>query len=308
MDIRRLEIFCKIVETKSFSRAAEAVLLSQPTVSEHVRILEETFDQKLLDRLGREVLPTPTGALLYDYARRIIQLRDEAMQAIRRLRGDLSGNLVLGASTIPGAYLLPSYIETFHTLFPAGRITLRISGTGRIVQDVAEGLLEMGIVGALPKEGTLEAREMFGDELLLAVWPGHPWAQHRRIAPSELCGAPFIMRESGSGTRRVMERGLRAAGVDPTGLSLVAEMGSNEAVRECVKGRLGISFLSSLSLKEDLERGDLISVGVEGVRLRRSFYLVRRRSRELTPLAQAFLEHLHKPAAPRPDTMREKGR
>lgn len=292
MDIRRLEVFCKVVELRSFSRAAEASLLSQPTVSEHIRILEETFGERLLDRLGREALPTPAGTILYDYARRILHLRDEAVQALERFRGKLAGTLVLGASTIPGAYLLPPRIEAFHARHPDCRIVLRISGTARIAREILEGQLELGLVGARPKEGALEAQEMFGDELLLAVWPGHPWEGRSSVSPEELTGPPFILREAGSGTREATEQAMRQAGIDPARLSLVAEMGSNEAVRECVKGRLGISFLSSLALAEDLRRGALVAVPVEGMRIGRSFFLVRRRNRELTPLAQAFFQNL----------------
>lgn len=292
MDIRRLEVFCKVVELKSFSRAAEASLLSQPTVSEHIRLLEETFGERLLDRLGREVLPTPAGTILYDYARRILHLRDEAVQALKRFRGNLAGTLVLGASTIPGAYFLPSRIEAFHNRHPNCRITLRISGTAKIVREMVDGHLEIGLVGARPKDNSLEAQEMFGDELQLAVWPGHPLAEKGSVSPEELTRHPFILREPASGTRGATEEALRSAGVDPARLSLVAEMGSNEAVRECIKGRLGISFLSSLALTEDLARGTLVAVPVEGMAVRRSFFMVRRRGRELTPLAQAFLDHL----------------
>ncbi len=292
MDLRRLEVFCRIVELKSFSRAAEAVFLSQPTVSEHIRSLEETFGEKLLDRLGREVLPTPAGAILYDYARRIIALSGEARQALESFRGNLTGNLVLGASTIPGAYLLPAHIEAFHLRHPGARVTLRIAGSERIVQDVAQGRCELGLVGALPREASFEGREVLGDDLLLALWPGHPWVARDSVALADLFTEPFILREAGSGTRQAMERTLREGGHDPSRLCLVAEMGSNEAVRQCVKGRLGISFLSSLALREDLDRGSLATVAVEDVTIRRSFYLIHRKNRELTPLAQAFLRLL----------------
>jgi DNA-binding transcriptional LysR family regulator len=292
VDFRRLEVFCRVVELKSFSRAADAVFLSQPTVSEHIRALEESFGEKLLDRLGREVLPTPAGAILYDYARRIISLRNEARQTLEKFRGNLAGKLALGASTIPGAYLLPAVIEAFHLRYPSARINLRISGSTRIVQEVSEGIFELGLVGAPPGEASLERREVQGDELLLALWPEHPLTGRQSVSLEELASEPFILRESGSGTRQAMENALRTAGLDPGRLSLVAEMGSNEAVRECVKGRLGISFLSSLAMREEVARGALATVAVAGLEIRRPFYLIHRKNRELTPLAQAFLEHL----------------
>ncbi len=288
------------MELKSFSRAADAVFLSQPTVSEHIRSLEEWVGEKLLDRLGREVLPTPAGAILFDYARRIIALRDEAQQSIEKFRGNLAGNLVLGASTIPGAYLLPGFIETFHLRYPSARITLRIAGSGRVVQDIIEGTCELGLVGAPAKETTLELREIAGDELLLAIWPEHRWAGRSGVRLEELCSEPFILREQGSGTRLALEKALQSSGFDPARLCVVATMGSNEAVRQCVRGRLGISFISSLAMAEDLHRGALATVAVEGLGIRRPFYLVHRRNRQLTPLALAFLELLGSSSSPLP--------
>ena len=292
MDIRRLEVFCKVVELKSFTLAAKAVLLSQPSVSEHVRSLEETLGEKLLDRLGREVMPTGAGQILYQYARRIIALRDEAFQAIDQFRGRVSGSLPLGASTIPGAFILPALIESFKTAHPSIQIMLKISGTSRIVEELLLGTLELGIVGARPKDNRLDAEQVFSDELMLTVYPGHPWASRESVSLEELPGQPFIQREPESGTRAVMSQALQDHGLDPTGLTMVAEMGSSEAVRQGIKARLGISILSSLSVAEDLLLGSLVTVPVSGLQIHRQFYLVQRRNRQLSPLALTFLHHL----------------
>ena len=292
MDIRRLEVFCKVVELKSFTLAAKAVLLSQPSVSEHVRSLEETLDEKLLDRLGREVTPTGAGQILYQYARRIIALRDEALQAIDQFRGRVSGSLPLGASTIPGAFILPALIESFKTAHPAIQIMLKISGTSRIVEELLRGTLELGVVGARPKDARLDAEEVFSDELMLTVYPGHPWASRESVSLEELPGQPFIQREPESGTRTVMNQALQDHGLDPAGLTMVAEMGSSEAVRQGIKARLGISILSSLAVEEDLRLGYLVTVPVSGMQIHRQFYLVQRKNRQLSPLALTFLHYL----------------
>ncbi|MBE0596338.1 MAG: LysR family transcriptional regulator [Desulfuromonadales bacterium] len=297
MELRRLEVFCRVVELKSFSRAAEEVRLSQPTVSEQIRLLENASGEKLLDRLGREVLPTPAGEILYRYARQILQLREEAKQALAEFRGTLAGRLVLGASTIPGAYFLPPLIEKFHGRYPQSRVILRICGSAQIAREVLAGTLELGLVGALPQESGLEAQELFADRLRLALWPGHPWVGRRDLPLTELAGQPFILRENGSGTRQAMEEALLAGGFDPGRLTVVAEMGSNEAVREGIKGRLGISFLSSLALQEDLSRGTLATVPLLDTSIHRPFYLVRRRHRQPTPLGSAFLDQLRHPAS-----------
>lgn len=296
IDIRRLEIFCRVVEQQSFTRAAEATLLAQPTVSEHIRLLEESLGEKLLDRLGRQVLPTPAGDILYRYARRMLRLRDEAVQALADYRGKLSGHLTIGASTIPGAYLLPQLIRRFKEHHPEIRLTLRIAGSGRIRQDLAQGELELAIIGDQGRHPDLTAREIFSDELILAAPPGHPLSRQDSVAPADLCRHPFLMREEGSGTRGVMARALGEAGFDPARLDVVAEMGSSDAIRQGIKAGLGISILSNLALEEDLKNGALARIPLAGVPMTRPFYLVQRKNRRLTPLAQTFLDFL--PAHP----------
>lgn len=292
MDIRRLEVFCRVLELKSFTRAAEAVLLTQPTVSENIRLLEEAVGERLLDRLGREVLPTPAGRILHGYARRIIQLRDEALQAMQQYRGELAGTLVLGASTIPGAYILPPLIESFRLLHPAIQLQLRIAGTAAVVKELLHDRLELGLIGARLKEQRFDCDEAFADELVLTLYPGHPWVGRDSVRPEELENETVILREQGSGTRQMMSQALREQGVDPARLPVAAEMGSSEAVRQGIKSRLGISILSSLAVAEDVQRGDLVTVPLEGMRIRRPFYLVRRKGRQLSPLALAFYGHL----------------
>ena len=292
MDIHRLEIFCKVLEMQSFTKAAEAMLLSQPTVSEHIRALEETVGERLVDRLGREVLPTPAGKILYRYARDMIRLREEAIQALERFKGNLSGRLAFGASTIPGNYILPQLIGSFKRKYPSIQVTLKISSTAEVAEKLLEGSFELGLIGAKPKDRRLEPEEVFSDELILTVYPEHPWASGKEIELEELYGEPFIFRETGSGTRQTMVQILESHHFDLSRLFVVAEMGSTEAVRQSVKSRIGISILSSRSVSEDIRQGLLVNVPFKGTRFFRSFYLVYRKNRQLSPLGTAFLKHL----------------
>lgn len=300
MDIRRLEVFCKVVELKSFTRAAEAVLLSQPTVSENIRLLEETVGEKLFDRLGRQVLPTGAGEVLYRHARRLLQVRDEALQAIQQYRGRLAGQLNLGASTIPGAYILPQRIVAFKNAHPEIRTNLRIAGTAPIVEGVLGGELELGVIGARWKDRHLACEALFADELVLAAHAGHPWAGRDAVAVEELVGQPFILREEGSGTRMVMSGALSDRGFDPDRLCAVAEMGSTEAVLQGVKAGLGLSILSSLAVAESVRQGSVVTVPMKDFRIRRPFYLVQRKNRQLSPLALAFRRHILERGAEEP--------
>ena len=292
MDIHRLEVFCKVIEMQSFTKAADAVFLTQPTVSEHIRALEETVGEKLVDRLGREVLPTPAGKILYQYACDIIRLRNEAIQAIDRYKGNLSGLLTIGASTIPGTYILPRLIGSFKARYPAIQITLRISDSAEVVERIIDGSLEAGLMGARWDDRRIILEEIFSDELVLAVYPEHPWAGKKVITMEELANQPFILRERGSGTRRTMAQALEGYGFNPSRLHVVAEMGSTEAVRQGIKARIGVSILSSHAVDEDVRRGTLVTVEIKDVFIHRSFYLVQRKSRQSSPLCIAFLKHL----------------
>lgn len=292
MDIRRLDLFCKVVELKSFTRAAETMNLSQPSVSEHIRLLEEAVGEKLLDRLGREVISTPAGRIFYTYARRIVQLQDEGMQAMTQFRGELSGHLTIGASTIPGTYVLPLAIEEFKRQYPAGRVTVRISGSGTIQQAVIDGDLEFGLIGQQMREPRCDYERLCDDDMVLVVAASHPWFRRDQVAPQELAAQAFIRREPGSGTRTMTEAALKRVGCDIEQLQVVAELGSNEAVRQAVLSGAGFSILSLRSVKDDIARGDLAAVPVTGMDSQRSFYLVFRRKRQLSPLAEAFLDHL----------------
>jgi len=299
MDIHRLEVFCKVVDLQSFTKAAEAVYLTQPTVSEHIRALEEMVGEKLVDRLGREVLPTPAGKILYQYARTMIQVRDEAIQALESYKGNLSGHLSVGASTIPGTYILPEMLGSFKSLFPSIQTTLIISGSSQIISRLLDGSIELGLVGAKWSDRRILSEEIFSDELVLTVYPEHPWAGLGEISLQQLAGEPFIQRERGSGTRIVMEQALSSHGFDPAQLHVIAEMGSTEALRQGIKARIGISILSYQAVAEDADRGTLVTVGIEGLRLFRPFYLVRRKKRHPSPLGTAFVEHLRTQAADR---------
>ncbi|MBW2057352.1 MAG: LysR family transcriptional regulator [Deltaproteobacteria bacterium] len=292
MDMRQLEVFCRVVELHSFTRAAEAVFLSQPTVSEHIRTLEETLGEKLLDRLGREVLPTPAGRILYRYAHRILQTREEAIQAMARYRGELTGRLVLGASTIPGTYMLPKIIGGFKTRHPSIQLALKILGSGQIVEAVLRGDLEIGLVGAKWKDRRLKAEEIFSEELVLTVYPEHPWTDREEVGMEEIYGEPFILREQDSGTRKVMSEILEAHGFDMSKLSVVAEMATTQAVCQSIKARIGISIVSRQAVEEDLERGSLAAVTLRGIRFSRPFYLIQRVGRQLSPLCEAFLAYM----------------
>ena len=292
MDLHRLEVFCKVYEMKSFSRGGKACMLSQPTVSEHMRYLETFLGVQLFDRLGRQVVPTRAGDILYDYARRILNLKREAIRTLELYGGKMSGELELGGSTIPGQYILPSLIGKFKQTFTDIRIKLVIADTLNIINMVLEGSLELGVVGARIKNSKLEFDRLFDDELVLAVSPNHQWAARSSISLDELAYAPFIMREQGSGTRMIMLQILEQADFDPQRLNVVAEMGSTDAIRQAVKAEVGVSILSRRAVADDLEFRKVRQISIKDISFTRHFYLVTHKRRSRSPLGEAFVDFL----------------
>jgi DNA-binding transcriptional LysR family regulator len=300
MDLRRLEVFVKVAELGSFSRAAEALSLTQPTVSEHIRALEEDVGVQLLDRLGRGATPTPAGELLLTYARRVLVLMREARQAIDRFQGRMSGELVVGGSTIPGEYVLPALIGQFKAKYPDISISLRIGSSRQVSEWVEEGRVEVGVVGARPASRALAARELMADEMVMVVPADHPWAARTSVTLADVRGEPLILREGGSGSREALERALAEAGMDLAAFRVVGEMGSTQAVKQAVRAGVGIALISRRAVEDECRAGLLRCVKVSGLNVARSFHLVTHRERTRSPLAQAFLEYVESQAAERP--------
>ncbi|WP_028319550.1 selenium metabolism-associated LysR family transcriptional regulator [Desulfobulbus elongatus] len=292
MDIRKIDAFCKVIELRSFTKAAQAMQLSQPTVSDHIRNLEEELGQKLVDRLGRDVEPTPVGRLLYGYAAKMLRLQQEAMQAIVQYGGQFVGNLLIGASTIPGTFILPKVIGSFRQRYPEVKMITHISGSRRIAEKVLDGEYDLGLVGAMWKERGLKWQTLFQDELVLIAPPGSALVGRQSVPLGEVLAQPFVFREQGSGTRKSIAHILEGQGYKESDLREVAQFGSNEAVKEAVKAGVGVSMLSRRSIVDELRRGTLAALPLADVSGERPFYLVIRKNRVLQPAAAAFVEFL----------------
>jgi DNA-binding transcriptional LysR family regulator len=300
MDLRRLEVFVKVAELASFSRAAEALFLTQPTVSEHVRALEEELGVPLLDRLGRSTTPTPAGTLLLGYARRLLALAREAAQAIEQFQGRVSGELTIGGSSIPGEYIVPALIGAFRAKYADVRISLLIGSSREVQQWVEEGRVEIGVVGAPPAGRALEGRPLMADELVVVVGAEHPWAGRRSVSIDELRAEPLILREKGSGSRATFERALEAVGLDLGAFRVVGEMASTQAIKQAVRAAVGVSLISRRAVEDECRARLLACLPIRGLTVTRAFHLVTHRDRSRSPLAQAFLAFVESQAGASP--------
>jgi DNA-binding transcriptional LysR family regulator len=292
MDLWQLKILCNVIELKSFSKAGKAVHLSQPTISSHIKDLEDHFGCRLIDRLSKEAVPTKAGELLYGYARRMLALRDETETALAEFKGKIKGRLVVGGSTIPGTYLMPQLIGEFKKQYSDVMVSLIIGDTGNILEGILDGRLELGVVGAKTETKKLVQEKLIEDEMRLIIPADHQWAVEKRIHLTMLLPEPFIVREHGSGTLKSLAQSLSKQGHSIEDLNVVAELGNTEAICQGIKTGAGVSILSTLAVSEDMQAGKLIALGVDGLNLKRNIYLTRHKYRSPSPLAQAFVKFL----------------
>lgn len=293
MDLWQLHIFCKVVDYKSFSKAGRAIHLSQPTISSHIQSLEDHFGCRLIDRMARQTVPTAAGKTLYRYARRLDALREETEAAIAAMQGEVRGRLHVGASTIPGNYLLPELIGGFTREHPGVNVALEIADSAKIMARVLGGDLEMGVVGAASRDRNAIQEPLMVDRLQLILKADHRWAGQKGVTLAQLIEVPFIIREQGSGTLAALQTALQQAGMALRQLNIVAEMGTTTAVIQSIKSGVGVSILSPVAVREDLARGRLKALPVADLVLERNLYLIRHRQRSLSTVAGAFAEFLH---------------
>lgn len=288
MDLWQLTIFCSVIEQKSFSKAGRRIHLSQPTVSSHIKDLEDHFGCRLIDRLSREAVPTREGRVLYGYARRLIALKKETESAMAECQGTIRGQLSIGGSTIPGGYLLPKMIGEFYREYPDVSISLTIGDTKDIIEKIGSGQLELGIVGARTTDKRIVQERTVTDMMRLIVAGDHQWADRGSVSLKRLKTEPFIIRERGSGTLKSIRRILAGAGYGIGDLNVVAEMGNTVAVIQGIKNHVGVSILSTIAVADEIEAGTLKALEIYGFKLERHLYLTRHRQRTPSPLNRAF--------------------
>jgi DNA-binding transcriptional LysR family regulator len=292
MDLWHLKIFMHVVDLNSFSKAAKAVHLTQPTVSSHIKELENYFDCRLIDRLGKKAIPTKAGELLYSYSEKLMQVFKETETAMLEYLGKVSGKLSIGGSTIPGNYILPRIIGKFLNTHQQVHISLTVGDTEQIIEDLLSFKVDVGVVGAKVDRPWILQTQLFEDDMRLIVPAAHPWAAKNKIHLAALSSEPFIIRESGSGTLKSIQNSLEQIGKNTRELNIVAEMGSTSAVIQGIKNHIGISILSTIAVKEELAAGTLKALKVDGLNLKRHFYLTIHQDRTLSPLCAAFVEFI----------------
>ena len=304
-DFRKIEAFCKVCEHRSFSKAGEALFLSQPTVSAHIQALERDFEVRLLDRMGRTVLPTPAGAVLYRYAKLAFARLETAKAEIRALVHEVTGDLRIGSSSIPAYHVLPKVLATFTRAHPQVRPSLMVASSTAILRQVMDGDLMAGIVGSnvLPEQDIISTPILDSDIVIItpANIEGLPFCPPSvlegdvlpEISFDAACSLRWILREDSSTTRRAFEEALRQAGYDTRLLQAKLVVDSAHAAFQYVQAGLGVSIAARLAVQDSLARGDIQAYTLAGVRSARQFSCIINARRMPFPAATVFLDHLY---------------
>jgi DNA-binding transcriptional LysR family regulator len=289
-----LETFSRAAELSSFTAAAHALGLTQAAVSQRMQALEGALGVSLFQRRAGRIALTAAGQRLYPIAERILALHREAVEEVTGHKAPLTGELSLAASSIPGEHLLPDLLGTFRARHPHVQVRATVTDTQSVLRQVEQGGAHVGLVGGRTDTSALEFRHFATDRIVLVVPAGHPWRRRRRVTLGQLAEQPLILREPGSGSRWCLERGLAQAGLATRDLRVALELGSNEGIMEAVRRGLGLAFLSSYAVADDLAAGRLHVVPVLGLTLSRELFAVWGRGRALPIAARLFLDLLPK--------------
>jgi DNA-binding transcriptional LysR family regulator len=289
MNLEHLRTFIEVVRLGSFSEVAKKLSISQPAVSFQIQKLEQELGIRLIDRTQRAITLTAAGKRILRFAESVEAERRQLQHDLEQMREKVSGDLLIAASTIPGEFLLPPLLARFKQMHPAVRVQVAVSDSITVINGVQDNAYEIGFCGIAPEGQDLASFKVAVDEIVLIVFPEHPFAQRGEVSPTELEGEPLIFRESTSGTQRNLETHLSRAGLDLRKLAPNLILGTTQAVVSAVAAGAGIAFVSNLAIKNSLVLGRVRQVTVSGLRLSRDFYCIYRKERVVSRLLEEFI-------------------
>jgi DNA-binding transcriptional LysR family regulator len=295
LDLMRLTVFIHAADSRNFSQAAKELHITQPTVSHHIKALEQDIGKTLFDRGGQKLSLTEAGRLLLPWARKLVRESIELQEMMASIEAKIVGQLQIACSTTAGKYILPQFAGRFRARHPEVQIRVLSCTSENVIPRLLEEEANIGVVSYDACGGKLECQEFFVDHIVLIAAPNHPFASAESIEPSALLHAPFILREPSSGTRKVMlaELGKHDISLDEMNISL--ELGNAEAIVKSVEAGIGIAFVSRRSAEWALRIGSVVRVSVDGFDLRRKIYMIRKYIQAPNRAVEAFWGFVHDP-------------
>jgi len=292
MEDHKLKVFCTVAETKSFSKTSQIIHLTQPAVSLQIQALEELYETKLFDRSSSSINLTPSGEVLYSYAKNILAQYAELEKEIGKITGLIKGSITIGASTTIGNYLLPSVVFSFKKTHPKIKINILIGNTNRVLDLLNAGVVEFGLVEGETTRSKIKVEALLTDELVFILPAMHPLAKKKSISILELMKEPFIIREEGSGTRQIIEKHLALHGIKISDMHIVLVLGGTESIKEAVERGMGISIISRWAARKEVQFGTLKYINAKEDRILRDFSLVVPKNAVLSHAVDEFLSYL----------------
>ncbi|MGN9163975.1 selenium metabolism-associated LysR family transcriptional regulator [Tissierellaceae bacterium HCP3S3_D8] len=294
MEFNQLESFLSVVKYKSFSEAAKKLYLTQPTVSHNIQSLEKKLKTTLLDRKSKTITLTDSGKIFYEYAVELINIRDQAKFNIMEQSDKIEGEIEINASSIPEQYILPYIIKDFTEKYPQVSFSVTHKSSKNIVDDIFKGKQNFGIVGAKYCSRMLEYIDFYEDELVLAVPnnDNYPMLTDKPLDIDILFSEKLIFRKKGSGTRLLIEQRLSDKGISLDDLNIISLIDSNEMIKKMIELELGISFISKISIKNEIDLGLIKPLRIKDLNLKRSLYFVYCKNRTLPPVVEVFKDFL----------------
>lgn len=289
--LQQLESLIALVDAGSFTRASTKVFLSQSSLTKQIQNLEESAGTRLVNRGSLGISLTPEGQILYDYAKRVLRLREDARERVERLKNQESGHIYVSASTTPATYILPQLLTNLRRMHPDIKVHIQMHDSDETLQIILNNQAEIGLIGKETLNKKIVSEQLCKDELVLAMPVDHPFARQKSITIEDLAGTAFVMREHGSGTREMVEASLqRNFGKSLSQFQVMYEMGSSEAVKEAILAGLGISIISIFAVKRELSQGMLTTVDIAGCPMERYFYIIYRKNFPMRKHHRYFLE------------------
>ncbi len=284
LDTRLLELFCCVYEKGSISKSSNCLHLSQSTISFHINQLEKSIGLKLFYRKGRTLIPTSNAHILYPYAKKILEIKILALEEIKLISGSYKGHIRIGASSIPGTYLLPDIVSDYLNKNPNSSIEIIVEDSMKVVNMVEDGKVDVGFIGFKCVNPDFEVIQMWEDTIHFV---GSKNIQ-RNLSLTDLVKYPFILREEASGTRRFVENLLRAKGIELRDLNVIAVVDKNDIIISLLKKVQAVSFISSYAIRGKKDINVLKIKDLEPIK--RGFYLIYDRERPQSPAVRLFLD------------------
>ncbi len=297
MDFHQLKIFLEIARQKNFTRAAENLFLSQPTVSTHIKKIEEEVGTPLLIRRKKGLELTEAGKILFRYGQQLLETKAEAISAIQEKNRIIKGHLEIAASSVPGAYLLPRLLQSFCRQNSQVTFSLFLRDSRQVLQSIKDYTYDLGFTGELGLREGLGQIRLVEDELILVASPktkipilNQTTFKFPEVILQNCTSLPFLLREPGSATRTVFEEALKNHSMKNIDLNIIGYLEGQEAIKEAAKAGLGLTVISQKAVEDELKSGLLRGYKLKGIPLKRNFYLIFRKQSALTPLSKAFFQ------------------